>query len=746
MSITFTWNNPNTSEYTPEYTCIYRSDEQFDTDNLPPIFETLPGASTSYIDDTATDGETYYYRVSFKLGVREEFSRLIEIKAPTAPDLFESAILSSVFQYSRQVTNNAGQSYGDQCVVVDNWLDFKWARAIGSNALFGRWAERGYKTSASMIVRLACMVAIQKFRRSVWLTEGFTVQNYATLYPADSTGSSTGWFASANSGIPAGSSMTWREAFNLVARAHCSMDICLNILNELRADILQSLTYTRGRTVAEYGLTTAIAAFMRYIYQLGGAMCAMTPFRGTGSSLDNSAYPFVNSVSVENVTRDPENDPLALVRVFRAVMEEYPEIKAVMSIWDMGIGLTYTDSALATIDWLSAANNNRDKCDPMQGMHVPTTATGVGGQNMISARGRGLNGVTTFYPDTFGMMGCAGEQSSTTANNETTTGFYLTTTPNGKDFATLFTNGAFPSQALFDAGRIWNKASAICESYTDGLTNVDPLESQVVLRYIPHLGLVDQSPAGTLMSNPSGAAFTLANHYSAANATPGFPDQALAFRGGDSAGMATILTNLNLLEYIRAGTSFTIEAFTSNLWTSGQVINDSSMSFFELGNFTSGSRYTGLTFSGYNCHFVPRIHATHTDAGTITNTSGVFTKAFPDSTQANFNNFNGSRFFNHIVLQYDAINAVFEFFANGVLVRRWSTFTPTASLGACLSLFGCKNTSADVATQRHFAYTVNNGLTYMEHLIHEVVVTRAKRYNYACFVGKVPFSRKRFAA
>ena len=68
MSITFTWNNPNTNEYTPEFTVIYRAEAPFEADDLPVAYATMPGATTSYTDDDTIDEQTYFYRVGFKLG------------------------------------------------------------------------------------------------------------------------------------------------------------------------------------------------------------------------------------------------------------------------------------------------------------------------------------------------------------------------------------------------------------------------------------------------------------------------------------------------------------------------------------------------------------------------------------------------------------------------------------------------------------------------------------------------------
>ena len=740
MAITFTWNNPNTNDYTPEFTVIYRSNVEFDDDDLPVPLATITGAATSYVDNTVSDGITYFYRVGFKLGIKESVSRLIEIKAPTTPDIFSVVKLESVFPYSRRITNRT--VFGDMCAVVDDWLDFKWPVAIGNNANFGSWNEAGYKTIDSIMVRLAAMVAIQKFKRDVWISESMTIVAYSTIYTVADVSEGLGFLAGGTSGIAAGSTMTWREAFNLIARSNACMDICLNVFNSLRANIVSSLTYTRGSTTAEYRTPTAVAAMLRYVCQLGGMQAPLNPFRGNGRYVDNVSAPIWFTTAEENYLSGWEPDPLAILRAIRAVIETYPEIKSAIAIWDMSVALTYSDSSAAVIDWLSAGNNNRDKCDPIQSLHIPTSVNSWY-ENVISVKGRGLNGIYSMYPDMYGMMGLGADQTASYGNGRNPSGFFLTTTPNGKDFATIFTNSHSAGYGIFDCGRIWNKASAHCAAYTDGLTSTDPMESQVALRYIPHLGLVDQSATGTTLTVPTGASYTLANQYSAANQSLGFPNPGLAFRGSGTTGMPTIMTNINALEWIRSGTSFTIEMFTSNLWTSGQTVSNPALSIIELGCYNSGYRYDGVVMFPYDGAFVPRRHTSHTSAESVVFNTGYFNKVILGSTEADFNAYNGSRFFNHIVLQYDAIANAFDFFCNGTIIRRWTPFTPTASLGATLSFFGIKVAPTDSATQRHYSQTGN---TVMEHIIHEIVVTRAKRYNYGCFVGKVPFARKRFAA
>ena len=58
-----------------------------------------------------------------------------------------------------------------------------------------------------------------------------------------------------------------------------------------------------------------------------------------------------------------------------------------------------------------------------------------------------------------------------------------------------------------------------------------------------------------------------------------------------------------------------------------------------------------------------------------------------------------------------------------------------------LAFFGMLNNATDLTTSRQYDF---NGPMDAELLIHEIVVTSAKRYNYANFIGKVPFARKRF--
>ena len=171
MSITFTWNNPNTELYTPEETVIYRDTIPFEADDLPEEYDSFPNVVTTFTDSGAVDGIKYYYRIGFKLGVKEEVSRLIEITAPTEPNLFTTAIVNDgVSAYGEYSTYD----YAKQYAVYDDWLNFI-SPVMAGTPYFSGISEYGTGSRDNMIYRLAAMAAIQRFKRSVWLVEQFTM-------------------------------------------------------------------------------------------------------------------------------------------------------------------------------------------------------------------------------------------------------------------------------------------------------------------------------------------------------------------------------------------------------------------------------------------------------------------------------------------------------------------------------------------------------------------------------------------
>ena len=732
MAITFTWNNPNTEEYTPEEVVIYRSLIQFEADALPDPFAVLPPTAFTYTDDTAVDGVTYFFRVSFKLGVREMVSRLIEIKAPTSPEMFSFTVLNSLFLYSEISSNN----YGDQAVICDDFLNGKHPIAIGSRAQFGLWAVQAWKSEDTIAIRLVAMMVIQKFKRTVWDSESFTLVDPTTIYPFNDTSNDhTGWHGAHRTGLAYGCTMTWHEAFNFLANVTNCMDVAFNIFYQARSEILMSFNGSRGQTPNTYlhPFYSALRAMIELAEGMSGYCFHQFPFRGAGEYYPGSAAAQGASASV-CLGNNPSG--MSLIRLFREVFRVYPEIKSAFAVKDQVTAITYKDAGGNQIDYLATATNCNYKVDASQHLVCPTHYDNAD-TYCAGPRTRGINGQASLYSDMFAATGIG--TYTGVGNGAGPSSFFLTTTPNGKDFALATTNGKHNSRALFAAGATWNKASAYCPEYTDGLTDVDPLESQVALRYIPKFGLVDKSPRGTAISMLG--AFDPNKHQSALHASLGFPDPALAIWGTDTAGIGTIKTGLNMLEYIRAGTSFTIEIFMSHTWNTAAVWGTNTMDLISLGGNDSGYRYPGVGWYTREANAFLTTFTSHTSSRTSQGYLNCRGKSI--SSQATFNLHNGNDFFYHVVLQYDAIKNRFEFFVNGLLLQIWTPFTPAANLGIPLCFFGLVKNKTDQTTQMHYDYT---GAAIGELLVHEIAVTLAKRYNYACFIGKVPFARKRFLA
>ena len=728
MSITFTWNNPNTNEYTPEFTVIYRAEAPFEADDLPVAYATMPGATTSYTDDDTIDDQTYFYRVGFKLGIKEMVSRLIEIKAPTTPDFFTTVVGRSVTSWS-QYTNSPGINNSDMAVVIDSLAEAKWPVFIGEAATAGSFYTYGLKVIESMLVRIAAMVAIQKFRRSVWLTEGFERIAPSTLVTISNTSNDLGWYdINYSSGVPVGAKFTWQEAFNFVARCHTSMDICLNIIHHLKNDILISFTTSRGRIPAVYNIYQTIAVLMDYVYGLGQARGSSQPFRGFGTMVRGGAF------TPNDADRCAYLDGMPVFRIINAVFKQYPEIKNALLVNDQTMTLPYRDASDNVVDFFSTGNNARDYSDPIQFMVIPT-GSDVIGASQSAARNRELNGNVQTPPDSVGMASVTMAQWH--PNGNLPASFFMTTTPNGKDFASLVANGHCGSRQNFDQGQVWLKASALTEVWTDGLSTIDPMESQVVLRYIPSSGLTDLSSRGTTLEFLGGGLDFL-THSSAKHACPGFPDLALALRGSAASNLGTLKTNLNLLDYIKSNTPFTVEMFMSQTFNTAANWQSRDSDLISLGGYDYGFRFPNVIWNPvYGSAFGTSV-ASHTAWRTV---SGLCnSRGISRWTEAQFNGNNGNDFFYHIVLQYDPVLARLEFFVNGIMISHWSTFTPTAN-GMFLAFFGMLNNATDLTTSRQYDF---NGPMDAELLIHEIVVTRAKRYNYANFIGKVPFARKRF--
>lgn len=59
MEIKLTWDNPNTLY---DGTYVYRSEEPFSVNNLPPAIADLPNGVTEYVDSDVVRGTKYYYR------------------------------------------------------------------------------------------------------------------------------------------------------------------------------------------------------------------------------------------------------------------------------------------------------------------------------------------------------------------------------------------------------------------------------------------------------------------------------------------------------------------------------------------------------------------------------------------------------------------------------------------------------------------------------------------------------------
>lgn len=728
MSITFTWNNPNTNEYTPEFTVIYRAEAPFEADDLPVAYATMPGATTSYTDDDTIDDQTYFYRVGFKLGIKEMVSRLIEIKAPTTPDFFTTVVGRSVTSWS-QYSGVTGINNSDMAVVIDNLAEAKWPVFIGEAATTGTFYTYGFKSIESLIIRLACMVAIQKFRRSVWLTEGFTRAAPNTIVTFSSTANDIGWYdINYSSGVPNGSKFTWQEAFNFIAKCHTSMDICLNVIHHLKNDILISFTSSRGQIPAVYNIYQTIAVLMDYVYGLGQARGSSQPFRGFGTMVRGGAF------TPNDADRCAYLDGMPVFRIINAVFKQYPEIKSALLVNDQSMTLPYRDASDNVVDFFSTANNARDYADPIQFMVVPTAADGWNA-SQSAARNRDLNGTTQTPPDSVGMSSVT--MGTTHPNGFVPASFFMTGTPNGKEFAALVTNGHCGSRQNFDQGQVWLKASALTEIWTEGLSTVDPMESQVVLRYIPSSGLTDLSSRGTTLEFLAGGLDFL-THSSAKHACPGFPDLALTLRGSATSNLGTLKTNLNLLDYIKSNTPFTIELFMSQTFNTLANWQSRDSDLISLGGYASGFRYPNVIWNpAFGSAFGTTI-TSHTGARSV---SGLCnSRGISRLTESLFNANNGNDFFYHVVLQYDPILARLELFVNGILVRQWPAFMPTAN-GVFLSFFGMLNNATDQTTSRQYDF---NAVMDGELLIHEIVVTRAKRYNYANFIGKVPFARKRF--
>lgn len=728
MSITFTWNNPNTNEYTPEFTVIYRAEAPFEADDLPVAYATMPGATTSYTDDDVVDEQTYFYRIGFKLGIKEMVSRLIEIKAPTTPDFFTTVVGKSVTSWS-QYTNSAGTNNSDMAVVIDNLLESKWPVFIGEAATAGSFYTYGLKTIESIIIRLACMVAIQKFRRSVWLTEGFTRVAPSTIVTLSSTANDIGWAdANYSSGIAVGTKFTWQEAFNIIARCHTSMDICLNVIHNLKNDILISFTSSRGQIPATYNIYQTIGVLMDYVYGLGQARGPSQPFRGFGMMVRGGAF------IANDADRCAYLDGMPVFRIISAIFKQYPEIKSALLVNDQSMTLPYRDASDNVVDFFSTGNNSRDYADPLQFMVIPNSADLVG-LNQSSARTRELNGVTQTPPDSVGMSSVT--MGTTHPNGFVPASFFMTGTPNGKEFAALVTNGHCGSRQNFDQGQVWLKASALTEVWTDGLSTVDPMESQVMLRYIPSSGLTDLSSRGTTLEFLGGGLDFL-THSSAKHACPGFPDLALALRGSATSNLGTLKTNLNLLDYIKSNTPFTVEMFMSQTFNTAANWQSRDSDLISIGGYASGFRFPNVIWNpAFGTAFGTRF-TSHTAARTVSGLNNG--RGISRLTEALFNANNGNDFFYHIVFQYDPVLARLELLINGIMVSYWSTFTPTAN-GMFLTFFGMLNNATDQTTSRQYDF---NAHMDGELLIHEIVVTRAKRYNYANFIGKVPFARKRF--
>lgn len=76
VKIKINWDNENTVY---ESVRIYRADSAFTSSNLPPLLAEIIGDAYEYEDFSVTEGSTYFYTLSVKLGEQEVFTECYEV-------------------------------------------------------------------------------------------------------------------------------------------------------------------------------------------------------------------------------------------------------------------------------------------------------------------------------------------------------------------------------------------------------------------------------------------------------------------------------------------------------------------------------------------------------------------------------------------------------------------------------------------------------------------------------------------
>lgn len=129
VKIKINWDNENVVS---ESVRIYRADSAFTSNNLPQLLTEIIGDVYEYEDFAVTEGSTYFYMLSTKLGEQEVFTECFEVKVSKEPATLNFVkALTSPSRYS--VPSSAwpltvpSHNAGDIVIVFKNGADIELA-------------------------------------------------------------------------------------------------------------------------------------------------------------------------------------------------------------------------------------------------------------------------------------------------------------------------------------------------------------------------------------------------------------------------------------------------------------------------------------------------------------------------------------------------------------------------------------------------------------------------------------------
>ncbi len=83
MAIILNWSNPNSISIIEDEIRLYRATSAFDENNLPAVLAVLPAGATRYVDQSAIDGQLYFYRVAIVKSGSLILSDFHQVRAPS---------------------------------------------------------------------------------------------------------------------------------------------------------------------------------------------------------------------------------------------------------------------------------------------------------------------------------------------------------------------------------------------------------------------------------------------------------------------------------------------------------------------------------------------------------------------------------------------------------------------------------------------------------------------------------------